>query len=213
MPAPQSLTELRRFMGMVNQLGKFSSRIAELGQPLCELMSSKRTWVWGPAQEQAFAQVKEELVKPTILALYDPKAKTTISADASSFGLRAVLLQEKEGSWKPVAYASRSMSDTERRYAQIEKEALAVTWSCEKFSDYVLGCTFSIETDHKPLVPLLNTKCLNTLPPPVLRFRLRLARFDYTVSHVPGKLMYTADTLSRAPTGEAGGKTQLQELM
>lgn len=66
-------------------------------------------------------------------------------------------------------------------YAQIEKEALAVTWACEKFADYVLGCSMYIETDHKPLVPLLNTKCLNALPPYVLRFRLRLDRFDYSL--------------------------------
>ena len=91
------------------------------------------------------------------------------------------------------------MSETERHYAQIEKEALASTWACEKFSDYLLGLRFKIESDHKPLVPLLNTKCLNGLPPRILRFRLRLARFDYTVHHVPGKLLYIADTLSRAP--------------
>ena len=70
MPAPQSLTELRRFMGMENQLGKFSNKIAEHGQPLRELMNTKRAWVWGPAQELAFTEVKEELVKPTVLAHY-----------------------------------------------------------------------------------------------------------------------------------------------
>ena len=101
--------------------------------------------------------------------------------------------------WRPVVYASRSLTDTERRYAQIEKEALAVTWACEKFANYVLGCKFQIETDHKPLVPILSTKHLDNLPPRVLRFRLRLARFDYTIQHVPGKLLYTADALSRAP--------------
>ena len=111
-----------------------------------------------------------------------------------------------------MAFASRAMSDTERRYAQIEKEALAVTWSCEKFSDYVLGLTFAIETDHKPLVPLLNENCLNALPPRVLRFRLRLARFDYVVSHVPGKQLYTADTLSRAPSSAAEEPTKLQAV-
>jgi hypothetical protein len=104
-----------------------------------------------------------------------------------------------ESGWKPVAYASRSLTETERRYAQIEKEALAVTWSCEKFSDYILGSKFEIETDHKPLVPLLSNKRLNDLPPRVLRFRLRMAKYDYTISHVPGKLLYTADTLSRDP--------------
>ena len=73
------------------------------------------------------------------------------------------------------AFASRSMSETERRYAQIEKEALAVTWACEKFSHYVWGKSFKIETDHKPLVPLMGSTRLDSLPPRLLRFRLRLA--------------------------------------
>ncbi len=96
------------------------------------------------------------------------------------------------------------MTETKRRYAQIEKEALAATWACEKFSDYILGLHFTIESDHKPLIPLLNTKCLNCLPPRILRFWLRLARFSYTIHHVPGKLLYTADTLSRAPNLRKG---------
>ena len=212
MPAPQSLTELRRFMGMANQLGKFSCKIADIGQPLHELMSAKRTWIWGAAQENAFKQIKEELIKPTVLVLYDPNAQTKVSADASSYGLGAVLLQNKEGIWKPAAYASRALTETERRYAQIEKEALAVTWACEKFADYILGCSFAIETDHKPLVPLLNSKCLNMLPPRVLRFRLRLTRFDYVVSHVPGKQLYTADTLSRAPNDDDSIQPHLQVI-
>ena len=203
MKAPQSVSDLRRFMGMVNQMGKFSPNIAEIGKPLRELLSSKRAWIWGPEQERAFKALKEELTKPTVLALYDPKAKSKVSADASSFGLGAVLLQESDGgNWRPVAYASRSLSETERRYAQIEKEALATVWSCEKFSDYLLGSHFLVETDHKPLVPLLGSKHLSDLPPRVLRFRLRLARFNYTISHVPGKLLYTADTLSREPIQE-----------
>ena len=74
-----------------------------------------------------------------MLALYNPQAETKVSADASSFGLGAVLLQLNDQSWKPVAYASRSLMDMERQYAQIEKEALAITWACEKFSTYILG--------------------------------------------------------------------------
>ena len=80
-----------------------------------------------------------------------------------------------------LAYASHSMSNTERRYTQIEKEALASTWACEKFASYVLGKTFEIETDHKTLAPLLGTKHLDTLPPRFLRFRLRLDRFSYSI--------------------------------
>ena len=168
MEAPSNVPELRRFLGMVNQLGKFSPCIAELSQPLRELLSTKQSWVWGSSKEQVFAQIKVELTQPTVLMLYNPQAPTKISADASSYGLGAVLLQQAGDKWKPVAYASRSMSDTEKHYAQIEKEALAVTWSCDKFSNYILGRHFDIETKHKPLVPLLSTKNLDNLPPRLL---------------------------------------------
>ena len=101
-------------MGLANQLETFSPRLAELSQPLRELLSTKRAWTWGPGQEQAFSQLKEELTRPTVLTLYDPQAETKISADASSYGLGAVLLQKDEN-WKPVAYASRSMPETKQR--------------------------------------------------------------------------------------------------
>ena len=205
MKQPANVSELRRFMGMTNQQGKFSPRIAELTQPLRELLSKKNSWIWGPVQDSAFSAIKTELSKPTVLGLYDPEANTIISADASSYGLGAVLLQQnKQDTWKPIAYASRSMTETERRYAQIEKEALATTWACEKFTTYVLGKQIVIQTDHKPLVPLFSTKNLDNLPPRILRFRLRLNRFDFTIHHVPGKELYTADTLSRAPIAPPG---------
>ena len=124
MEAPCSVSGLRRFLGLVNQLGKSSPNIAELTQPLRELLSTYHAWLWGPDQEKAFTSVKEELVKPTTLTLYNPTAEAKVSADASSFGLGAVLLQEERGEWRPVPYASRSMTPTERRYAQIKKEAL-----------------------------------------------------------------------------------------
>ena len=199
MPTPQNISDLRCFMGMINQLGKFSSNLAELTQPLRELLSKKNEWMWGEAQDEAFAKVKSELTKPTVLALFDVNPDLKLSADASSYGLGAVLLQNNNSSWQPVAFASRVMSDTERRYAQVEKEALAITWACEKFSNYILGKMFTIETDHKPLVPLLGTKNLDSLPPRVLRFKLRLSRFEYQIGHVPGKHLYTANSLTRAP--------------
>ena len=200
MPKPTTRTELRRLMGMVNQLGKFTPNIAEISQPLRELLSSKRVWLWGPPQDEALAKLKTELTRPAVLTLYDPEASLKVSADASAYGLGAVLLQQHtHPEWKPVAYASRAMSETEQRYSQIEKEALALVWACERFSDYVVGKSVELETDHKPLVPLLSTTHLDRMPPRVLRFRLRLTRFDYTITHVPGKLLYTADALSRAP--------------
>ena len=88
------------------------------------------------------------MLRPTTLVLYNPQVELKVPADTSSFGLGAVLFQKDKDDWKPMAYASRSMSETERRYAQIEKEALAVTWACEKFNDYILGRKFLIESDH-----------------------------------------------------------------
>ena len=87
-----------------------------------------------------------------------------------------------EGTWKPVAFISRALSSTEEKYAQIEKEALATTWACERLADYLIGKTFHIETDHKPLVPLLGTKNLDEMPPRIQRLRMRLLRFDFTIS-------------------------------
>ena len=87
------------------------------------------------------------------------------------------------------------MTTSKPRYAQIEKEALAITWACEMFSSYVLGKQILLETDHKPL---LMYKHLDNLLPRILRFQLRLMRFDYGISHVPGKYLYVADALSRS---------------
>lgn len=208
---PTTVPQLRRFMGMVNQLGKFSPRLADLTQPLRQLLSKKSAWAWGPAQSEAFSDIKEELTKPTILVLYDAQAPTKVCADASSYGLGAVIMQEISSIWRPIAYASRLMTETEKRYAQIEKEALAAIWACEKFTTYILGMKFLIETDHKLLVPLLGSKHLDNLPSRILRFRLRLSRFSYDISHVPGKLLYTADALSREPSPSSVNDVRLQE--
>ena len=186
MPPPNNIAELRRFFGMANQLGKFSPNLSEISAPLRRLLSHKQAWLWGPDQEQSYRQLQSELTTPTVLRLYDPQANTKISADASSYGIGAILLQQADKKWLLVAYASRAMTITESRYSQIEKEALAITWACDKFSSYVLGRHVLLETDHKPLVPLMTYKHLDDLPPQVLRFRLRLMRFDYHIIHVPG---------------------------
>ena len=125
--------------------------------------------------------------------------KTKLS---SSTGLGAVLTQVQEnGERRPICYASRSLSETEKCYAVIIKEAPAVTWASEKFSDYVLGLPFVLEMDHKPLTALLNSTELSKMAPRILRFRLRLTGYTYQVQYVPGKHEAAADALSRAPVG------------
>lgn len=194
MPEPVDVSGVRRFLGMVNQLGKFTPHLAEITKPMRDLLCKKNDWTWGHDQQRCFKQLKESITSTPILALFDAKQETTLSADASSHGLGAVLLQRQpDGKLQPVAYASRSMSSTEQRYAQIEKEALATTWACERFSDFLLGKTFHVETDHKPLVSLLGQKTLDQLPPRIQRFRMRLMRFNYSIAHVAGKDLITAD--------------------
>lgn len=111
-----------------------------------------------------------------------------------------------------MASASRALSDTEKRYAQIEKEALASTWACERFAEFLIGKSFCIETDHKPLVPLLGSRHLDELPPRIQRLRMRLMRFSYTISHVPGKDIATADVLSRAPVNSTADGLSEEEV-
>ena len=196
---PKNVGDVRRYLGMVNHLSKFAPNLAEVTQPMRELLNKDTHWVWEEAQQTAFEKTKEMLTKSPILTLFDPNLETTVSADASSFGLGAVLLQKQsDGENKPVAYISRSMTSTEQRYAQIEKEALAFTWACERLSDYLIGLKFHIWTDHKPLVPLFSTKHLEEMPIRVQRFRLRMMRYDFSISHVPGKQLLIADALSRS---------------
>ena len=200
MEEPKDISELRRFLGMANQLMKFCPKLAERTKPLRDLLKQDSEWVWEEAQRNAFKDIKAELASDRVLVLYNPDRETTVSADASSFGLGAVFLQKQpNGEMRPVAYASRSMTTTERRYAQIEKEALATTWALEHWSDLLIGMKFTVETDHKPLVPLFTTKLIDELPVRIQRFRMRLMRFDFEAKHVPGKLLYTADALSRSP--------------
>ncbi|CAM4728520.1 unnamed protein product [Leuciscus chuanchicus] len=199
MKEPSNVSELRSFLGMVNQLGKFIPNLSEKDKPLRDLLSTKNMWYWGHDQQKAFHNLKQELSSPPVLQLYNPNKPQKISADASSFGLGAVMLQKEGDVWSPVAYASRSLTPTEQRYAQVEKEALALTWACERFNDFILGLHFELETDHKPLVSLLGGQALDALPPRIQRFRMRLMRYSYTIKHIPGKSLTTADTLSRLP--------------
>ena len=151
---------------MLNQMIKFVPNLADTTKSLRDPLSTKNQWVWEQLQEEAFNKAKTILSSAPVLALFDPNLKTTVSSDASSFGLGAVLLQtQRDGLRRPVAYISRAMNSTEQRYAQIEKEALVLTWACERFSDYLIGMTFHCETDHKPLIPLMSTKNLDELPP------------------------------------------------
>ncbi|KAK9496780.1 hypothetical protein O3M35_012973 [Rhynocoris fuscipes] len=108
-------------------------------------------------------------------------------------------------------FASRTLSPAETRYAQVEKEALALTWACEKFSNMILGSDFVLVTDHKPLVVLLGQKPIGELSPRLQRFRMRLLNYQYCVQYVPGKHFYTPDCLSRSAEGPSTDSPDILE--
>ena len=141
--------------------------------------------------------------------------ETVVFADASAHRLGATVLQcQHDGKLRPVTYASRALTPTEERYAQIEKEALAETRACE-ILDYLIGLdTFIIQSDHKLLIPLLGgAKPLVDMPPRIQRFRMRLMRYNYQIVHVPGKELWTADALSRAPVHTSKPRVADTELL
>lgn len=195
---PNSKREARRFTGMVNYVSKFSDKIAGICRPIYAVSGTKSQWFWGADQQSAFDEVKRELSKAPILCVFDLNKKHRVSADASRNALGAVLLQlNNSNHWQPVEYASRKMTQAEEKYAMVEKEALAITWACEKFDYFLVGRDFEIETDHKALVSILGEKDLSCLPLRVQRFKLRLMRYGFEIFHTPGKDMFLADSLSR----------------
>ena len=203
-PVPKNVSEVRRFLGILNQLAKFIPNLSEKTKHLRSLLSKNKDWYWDTVHKNCFENLKSLLTSTEVLTLYDVDRPTRLFCDASRNGLGAVLLQKVgDGDseiWRPVAYASRSLTDAESRYAIIELETLAICFGAERFQDYLIGLNnFEIITDHSPLVSLLQQKNIDELPIRIQRFRLRLLRFSYTVTYIKGKSQLTADALSRAP--------------
>ena len=147
MPTPKDKKDLQRFLGMVQYLAKFIPHLSELTSPLRVLLKQENEWCWYEQHQISYDEVKKACTEQPVLRYYDVSKDVTLSVDASMSGLGAVCLQEGQ----PVAYASRALTDCQKKYAQIEKELLAIVFGCDKFHEYIYGKTVTVETDHKPL--------------------------------------------------------------
>ena len=126
-PAPTNKTELRRLNGMLNQLARFIPHLSSINAPMRELLKESKTWVWGLPQEKAFQEIKKVLTSTAVMSHYDCSLQTIVTTDASQYGIGATMFQiQKDGTRRPVYYASRSLTDVERNYAVIEKEAFSM---------------------------------------------------------------------------------------
>lgn len=199
MPIPKDITALRSFIGAVNQHLRFLPNTADITKPLRDLLKKDSTREWQKEHTKAFDKIKEMLTTAPLLAHYDPKRETRVTADACKYGIGGLLEQKYGDQWKPIYFWSTTLTPTQERYAMIEKEALALTSACERFSLYLKGLKFTLRTDHKPLIPILGSKPIGELSSRLQRFRMKLTPFDYNIEHIQGKYMYTADMLSRAP--------------
>uniref|UniRef100_A0A2A4K615 RNA-directed DNA polymerase n=1 Tax=Heliothis virescens TaxID=7102 RepID=A0A2A4K615_HELVI len=193
MPTPQNVKELQRILGMINYLGPFISNLSEKTQILRNLLKKDSVWSWDENHNKCLKSLIDEITKSPVLAHYNPNIPLVLSVDSSKSALGAVILQNN----KPIAYSSKTLTTTQSRYAQIEKELLAIQFGCEKFHQYVYGHRVTVHTDHKPLVYLFD-KPLHDVPARLQRMMLTLQKYDLKVIHVPGKQMFISDTLSRA---------------
>ena len=205
-PAPTTRKELRSFLGLVEQLASFSKDLSGLLEPIRPLLREKNMFVWEAAQQEAFDKVKQLMTSLPVLASYEPGRPLTLQTDASRLkGLGYVLLQEDlEGRQRLLEAGSRFISETESRYAMVELELLAVTWALKKCKVFLSGQEhFRVITDHRPLIPILNSQNLSDVENPrIQRLKEATLGYNFTTEWKKGSEHVIADALSRAPVSD-----------
>ena len=203
-PEPRDVRELRMWLGLINYYGKFLRNLATILSPLYRLLRAGQVWEWTDVESSAFQKAKELLVSPPVLAHFDPAKPVVLACDAGPVGIGCVLSQLTPQGERPIAFYSRTLSDTEARYSQTDKEALAVVTGVKKFHFYVAGRSFTIQSDHKPLLGLIGEQ--KPLPvmasPRMVRWALMLGAYDYRLEYRPGSKQAHCDALSRLPAAE-----------
>ena len=197
MTPPQTKQELQSFLGAVNYLQMFLPHLSSNTKPLCALLKKENCFAWDENTNTCFQKIKSQLQKALLrpLRYYDQTKPVTLQCNTSLKGLGACIIQDGQ----PIAFASKSLMDTETHYTNIERELLTIVYGCEKFHMYLYSRTFVIETDHKPL-EMISLKNLTAAPARLQRMLLHLQQYDLIITYRPGKEMLLADALSHLPS-------------
>ena len=193
---PTTKTQVRSFLGLVGFYRRFVPRFSEIALPLTEATKKSRPKVieWTTDCARAFEELKQAFCEAPICCLPDLEQRFVLRTDASGTGLGALLLQDQGQGLQPIACASKKLLPAERNYSTVEKELLGIVWGVQKFTSYLYGREFTLQSDHAPLVHLNNFKAQNAR---LMRWALQLQSFPYRVEAIPGKENVGADFLSR----------------
>lgn len=195
-PIPKNEKQIKQFLGLVGYYRRFIKNFSQITRPMTKyLKKGIPISLQDPAYLNAFTTLKQVISTDQILAYPHFDKPFILTTDASDTALGAVLSQIQDKIEKPIAFASRTLNDTESRYATNEKEALAIIWAVNKFKPYLYGTKFTLITDHKPLT-FIKSSDKNAK---ILRWRLDLENYDYEVKYREGKTNVVADALSRRP--------------
>ena len=205
MPSPKNIKELEAFIGKINYYGQFISNFSSKCKVLNQLRKKDVKWNWTQACQSAFEQLLEEISSATTLVHFDDQLPILLATDASQYGIGAVIMHRySNGLEKPIAFASKTLTDTELKYSQIEKEGLSIIFGVKKFHQYLAGRSFELITDHRPLLSIFNpakgipTTTVNRLA----RWALFLMSYRYVIHFKPTEHHANADALSRLPMGD-----------
>uniref|UniRef100_A0A5S6QW76 RNA-directed DNA polymerase n=1 Tax=Trichuris muris TaxID=70415 RepID=A0A5S6QW76_TRIMR len=214
MPEPTNVCELRSFLGAVNYYARFVPHLQSRCASLYELTKANVPWTWNQRCSKLYKELKNCLMSSDTLVHYDSDLPLVLSTDACERGLGAVLCHQfPSGMEKPIAFASRLLTDVEKRYAAIDKEALAIMFGVSKFAQYLYGRHFTLKTDHKPVERIFRTN--RVLPKlatnRLMRWALILGNYQYAVEYVPASRNAPADALSRLPVEETDIPVDVQQ--
>ena len=195
LPVPKDATQVHQFLGLASYYRRYIHSFSDIAAPLNALTKKDTPFTWNQDCKDACTALKRRLTQAPVLTYsrFDHQASEfLLQTDASTVGLGAVLEQEGH----VIAYASRSLTASERQYSVIQRECLAVVYALKQFHHYLLGRRFQLVTDHAPLQWLSAQKMEGML----CRWALAIQKYDFQIVYRKGSLNANADALSRLHT-------------